>query len=115
MLRGALQRAEDLEGLVATGKDKDGRVLDVREQVELVRKVGGLMRETSAASKDVIQMERLLLGEPTEILGLHETDGLTEDEAIKGIREAAEAARRYEARRGNLRAIKGGKAESEAS
>jgi len=112
VLRGAIKQARELEAALASGIDPaTKKALSVREKIDLLWKVNRIVRQTADASGDVIRMERLLLGEPTEIVGTMNLGDITEDQAIQDIREAYEAAQRVVARRGGgLTMIPGGKA-----
>ena len=113
ILRGALEMAPSLEKSIREGKDIDGRELTVRERIEALWKLARVVKQSSEASFDVIRAERLLLGEPTEILGLkRDLDNLTEDDAIRELEEAGAMAARMRRRRDlRLRLVQGGKKE----
>jgi hypothetical protein len=108
-LKGLWQQADYLQEMIASGKGPDGKPMNVEQRLDMGVKLARMTKEASSASMEVVKMERLLLGEPTEILGSGGSEKLTEEEALKGIREAAEAARRFEERRGNLKLLEGGK------
>lgn len=114
LLRGSIKQARDLENALASGKDPaTGKKLTVREKVSIMWQINRIVRQTAEASADVIKMERLLLGEPTEIVGTMNMGDMTEEQAIADIREAYEAAMRVANRRGHghLVALPGGKAD----
>ena len=100
VLRGAIKRAQYLEDALANGVDPaTGDKLTLKEQVDLLWKVNRIVRQTAATTTEVIRMERLLLGEPTEIVGSMGLAHVTEEQAIEEIEEAYEAAQRVRARR----------------
>jgi hypothetical protein len=113
ILRGALDMAPGLERQIREGKDIDGRPLMVRERIEALWKLARVVKQSSEAACDVIRAERLLLGEPTEILGIKkDLDSLTMDDAIRELEEAGEMAARMRRRKDlKLRILNGGQAE----
>lgn len=116
VLRGAIKSAKDLERMIESGYDVVGvdadgkeirRRLSVKERVEVLWKVGRIVRQAANAGMEVVRMERLLLGEPTEIVGMVDLDAISEEEAIRDIEAAYEAAQRVKERR--LTLIDGGR------
>lgn len=76
------------------------------EMLDLVERVAAVLwrlstssRASTAAGMQALQMERLLLGQPTEIIGVTDLDSMNEDEAIRELEEAAATASRMKARR----------------
>lgn len=111
LLRGAIKQARDLETALATGKDPaTKKALTIRDKVSILWQINRIVRQTAEASSDVIKMERLLLGEPTEIVGTMNLGDMTEEQAYAEIREAYEAAERHARRKGHLHLLQGGKA-----
>lgn len=107
-LRGALKQAREIEKIIETGIDPaDGHKLTLREKIDTLWKLSRIVAQTASSSAEVIRMERLLLGEPTEIIGTLELGDLSEDQAIQEIREAQEAAERILERRSRLRVVGG--------
>lgn len=114
LLRGLIRRCETLEKQIETGREVDGSELRVKDQVEIAWKIGRIVRQTAEASMDVVKMERLLLGEPTEIVGNVNLDAISDEEAIREIEEAYLAAQRVKQRR-ELVLVAGGKANGKAN
>jgi hypothetical protein len=123
ILGGAMKSARDIERALREGIDpnvlvKDpttGRMvprkLTIVERVRLLESVGRLVRIAGETAKDVVHVERLLLGEPTDIVGVRRLEELTEDDAIARLRRAGEAASRMEdrrQRRGAFKLVQGG-------
>lgn len=103
---GSLKLAQSLRTrlleMAATGQ------VDVREGVSLIRAIAAATKHGAEAARLVLQMERLLLGEPTEILGLRGAGDLSLEEHLERIDKAARAGERFKKR---LRLIEGGRAE----
>lgn len=109
VLRGALKQAREIEKIVETGVDPaNNQKLTLGQKVDTLWKLSRIVAQTATSSAEVIRMERLLLGEPTEIIGTLELGDLSEDQAIAEIREAQEAAQRILERRSKLRVVGGG-------
>ena len=78
-------------------KDEHGnpRVLtvpEVRNLVSLLAKVGATVKQVTEAAQGVIESERLVCGEPTQLIGVvHRCDDLTQDEAEKRMQAAMRA------------------------
>jgi len=100
VLRGAVKRAADLERLVAEGKDVDGRPLTVKEQIDVLWKLSRVMRQASEAAAVVFKLERVLLAEPTEIVGTVDLESMSAAEMIADIQRAFEAAMRIKQEHG---------------
>lgn len=116
VLRGAIKQARELEKALATGIDPaTQKKLTIREKVTILWQVNRIVAQTANASADVIKMERLLLGEPTEIVGHMDLGDMTEEQALADIFEAYQAAQRVQARREGLTVIPGGKSNGKAN
>lgn len=91
----------------------DGNELDVTEAARLLWRVAIAARASTDAGMRVLQMERLLLGQPMEIIGVRDMD-LDESDVLEELEEAASMAARIRerrARRGDrLKLLQGGKA-----
>lgn len=108
LLRGSIKAASEIEQAIISGVDPaTEKKLTLKDRVDLLWKVNRIVRQTASASGDVIRMERLLLGEPTEIVGMMELGDYSEEQALQEIAEAYEAAERYAERKG-LKLIAGG-------
>lgn len=112
VLRGALRSASDLEQAFATGLDSDGKKLSVVERVNMLDRLARTVERCSRAARDTMAMERILLGEPTEIIGVS-SDFLSDDDSLREIDEFARAAQRARERRDQreerkLRLVRGG-------
>lgn len=114
VLRGALKNAEELERAFANGQDTDGKKLSVSQRIQLIDKLARTVERASRAARDTMAMERTLLGEPTEIIGVTSLDYSDDHETYREIEELATAAQRArerkEQREKRLRLIKGGRA-----
>lgn len=85
---------------------EDDSETSVEEMLELVERTAAVLwrlstsaRASTSAGMQALQMERLLLGQPTEIIGVTDLDAMTEDEAINELEAAAEVAKRMRARK----------------
>lgn len=108
-LRGGLEQVREVEKAVREGKDPaTGRKLTLPQRMRILTEMSLLMQRTANAAAEVIRMERLLLGEPTEIVGVQGSEQVSEDQAIADIEAAAAAAERFKNRR-RLRLVAGGK------
>lgn len=79
---------------------KAARDLGTKEKVGLVRTIAQVVQRTAEASAKAVQMERLLMGEPTHILGHANAEPpkeMTPEEAVRWIAMAARLHRRREA------------------
>jgi len=113
VLRGALKNAEELERAFANGEDSDGKKLSVSQRIQLIDKLARTVERASRAARDTMAMERTLLGEPTEIIGVTSLDFTDDEETFREIQDFATAAQRArerkEQRDKKLRLIKGGR------
>lgn len=110
-LRSALTHIESIEAAIRDGVDTDGKQLTAAQRVDMLWKLGRLVKLAGDAGYDVIRSERLLLGEPTEIIGHRDLDSVTEEQAIAELKEAGEVGARMERRRKRrLLLLQGGKA-----
>lgn len=81
-------------------KDEAGnpRVLtmpEVRNLVSLLAKVGATVKQVTEAAQGVIESERLVIGEPTQLIGIvHKLDDITQEEADKRMQAAMRALER---------------------
>jgi len=114
VLRGALKLADtirtELEG-AAAGESK----MTIEQKMVILTRTGLLTQRIAAAAGDVVKMERLLLGEPTEILAHKDLKEVDFDAAIAELERSAEVAKRIRERRSRkeafkLRLVAGGKA-----
>lgn len=112
VLQGALKGAEALEKAFADGQDIDGKRLSVAQRITLIDKLARTVERASRAARDTMAMERTLLGEPTEIIGIADMEYMDDDDAYREIDQFTEAATRVRKRRDErlqkLRLIKGG-------
>ena len=63
--------------------------LSVVDYVRLVQRLGGVTRQATDAAEASMRMERLMLGEPTHIVGIAGSGNMSRDEALEELREAA--------------------------
>jgi hypothetical protein len=96
------------ESLMKDLVDANGRPTEMagrlspKERVGLIRTVAQIVQRAAEASSKSVQMERLLMGEPTAILGHQDvpsTDGMTPEEAEQWISTAHRALERRMRRR----------------
>jgi hypothetical protein len=73
--------------------------IDVTKAVELLWKLSISLRSIAESGMKVLQMERLLLSQPMEIVGVKDVDDITEEDALRELEEAAKAAERIRERR----------------
>jgi hypothetical protein len=113
ILRGALKLGDsirkDLEDAASGAKE-----MSLEQKMVVLTRTGLLTQRIASAAGDVVKMERLLLGEPTEILGHKDLGSVGFDEAIRELENAAGVAERIKARRARredfkLKLIQGGK------
>lgn len=90
----------------------DADDLGITESARLLWRIAIAARASTAAGLQVLQMERLLLGQPMEIIGIRDME-LDESDVLVELEEAAEMAARIRERRGRregrLRLLQGGK------
>lgn len=95
-------REIELEGATVKEIDAIGRIL---WRLSISTRAG------AATAWNILQAERLLLGQPTDIIGITDMDNLDEADAMKELEEAAKALERVKRRKlkkGDLRVLKGG-------
>lgn len=98
-LRAGLAAAPRIENAIVNGVDPaSGKKLTTMEQVRLLERMSLLVSRAAASAEATVKMERLLLGEPTEILE-HRIDDAAVNEAFVEIEEAARSIERYRRRR----------------
>lgn len=98
-LRGMLVQADELERSVREGKDlATGKLLTTRQRFVLLSRISHLVERCATSGAAVIRMERLLLGEPTEIIG-HRIEGLSIEDAEGKVIEAQAMVTRIKDRR----------------
>jgi hypothetical protein len=79
----------------AEGKPRLLTLQEVRGLVSLLARVGQTLKQVTDAAQGVIESERLVLGEPTQILGVvHRMDDITQEEADRRINAAVRALER---------------------
>lgn len=94
--------AENIQGL-AQAKDKDGKpraltMQEVRSLVGLISRVGATVRQITEAANKTLEGERLVNGEPTQILGVvHKVEDLSAEEAERRMSAALRALERAKA------------------
>ncbi len=113
-LAGCLKRAKALEKRIVDAKD-----MDLAEEIALLDRMARTVERTTRAAKETMVMERLLLGEPTEIIGLKGVGDFTEDEAIRELELGAQTAvrmrERMVRRKNRLQLLQGGKSSNGAT
>ena len=116
-LRGAMDQAASIEAALRTGIDPaTKKPIPLLAKVKILAELGRLVRLAGETAMDVVRVERLLLGEPTEIVGTRNLDNLTEDDAIRELERAGEVAARMKERRARrLKLIQGGKSNGAGS
>lgn len=111
-LRGAIRRAVELEGRVAKAENADGSKLSLLDEINLLDRLARTVERATRAAKETMVMERLLLGEPGEIIGIKGVGSFTEDEAIAELELGAAMAQRMRERKDRretrLRLLQGG-------
>lgn len=96
--------------------DMDEGEIDVERAANILWRIATSARAASNAAMTVLQAERLLLGQPTEIVGVKDADDMDEDEALRELEQAAAAAERHrkrKLRKGDLTVYQGGKGQGE--
>lgn len=108
-LRGATNSAGRVAKALETGVDSTGRKLTLKEEMSLQRSTALMLEVAAKGVKVAVEAERLLMGEPTEILGL--TMGqLSEDDAVHVLEVGQRAIARHKKR---FEVIEGGKDDEE--
>lgn len=107
-LRGALQLSEKIQKELAEGD------MTTAQKLTALTRLGLLTQRISSAASEVVRMERLLLGEPTEIVGSRDLSEIGFEEALAELEKSAEFAKRIRERKKRLDAfkltlVKGGK------
>lgn len=88
LLGGALRMAEALERDLSEGKGT------IKERLGYLRTIANIVQRTAESSAKAVQMERLLLGEPTSILGVQGQGKPSEDMSPEEAGQWLEAANR---------------------
>ena len=102
------------------GNPRQLTVQEVRGLVSLLSRVGSTVRQVTEAASKVIEAERLVCGEPTQILGVvHRVEDLTAEEADQRMQAALRALERAKAQglfasASPLRVLEGGALEKKA-
>ena len=105
VLRGALKLADDIRDTLE--KASRGEVkMSIGQKMGALSQVGLLAQRIASAAGDVVKMERLLLGEPTEIIGNRTIGDVDFDEAIRELEKGAEIAARIKERQERKEAFK---------
>lgn len=103
-LRDAIKRIE-----FAEETDLD----DIERVAKLLWRLSISTRAGASTAWTILQAERLLLGQPTDIIGLTDLDNMDEREAMKELEEAAKSFERIKERRkktaASFRVLQGGK------
>ena len=109
LVKGALKQAAQIEKEIEEGKDETtGIKLSLKDRLDGLKNIGTLVKQCGEAAESVVKLERLLLGEPTDIVGVKRLDVGT-DEALKELEEAgAMAARMKDRQERRLRLVQGG-------
>lgn len=102
--RGALALAQRIEAQLLNTNDEAAK-LKPREAVALLRQVAAINRESNDAARLAVQLERLVLGEPDQVVG-HVLIDMTPEDARREIERANEALGRA-TRRGTLAVVAG--------
>lgn len=114
VLRSALSGMEEIQKSFAAGQDVDGKKLTVPQMVNLMDRIARTTERVTRAARDTMAMERILLGEPTEVIGVTSMDFVDEEDSLRELEEFASAAQRVrerkERREKRLRLIQGGAA-----
>jgi hypothetical protein len=69
-------------------------IAEARDVAQLVSKLGTTLRQCNDAGQKAMEMSRLLVGEPTSIVGHRNMESLTIDEAEKRVAVAQKAIKR---------------------
>ena len=94
LLRGAIDLADGIE------RDLAHSAGSLKERMAYLRTMAQIVQRTAETSAKCVQMERLLLGEPTSIIGtIGTSDEMTAEEAEQYIALATRAVRRRARRR----------------
>lgn len=77
----------------------DAEALGVEESARLLWRIAISARASTEAGLKVLQMERLLLGQPMEIIGVRDMDDMSETDVLEELEETAAMAARIRERR----------------
>jgi len=106
VLKALVEDARKLEDVIKAGVDPATKVaFTVTERMRHLDKIGRLVKQNGEAMRDVLVAERLLLGEPGEILGIKNMDAMTDEEAIRELELAGQSAARHRERMQRRQAI----------
>jgi hypothetical protein len=104
-LRGMLDQARTIEADIRSGLDPStGKSYRLQERVRMMDALARIVQRASESAAEVVRMERLLLGEPTEIIGAATS---TIEDVVREFEATNRAVQRVV--RGGLVAIPGGK------
>lgn len=87
---------------------------DVERAARVLWRVATSSRAATESGMKVLQMERLLLGQPTEIIGIKDVEGISDVDALAELDAAARAAERVRERRKRFEVRKAGLPASDA-
>lgn len=104
-VRGAIKLAESVRADLEAGTD-GGKAMSVSKKMAALSRIGLLTQRIASSASDVVKMERLLLGEPTEILGHRAMADVDFEAALKELESASDVAKRIRDRRVRREAFK---------
>lgn len=94
-----LQAAVPLAQQVKAAIEKEGPALGARAGAQLLREIGNFTRDASAAAKEAVELERLHLGQPGQIVGVADaTKPMTLEEAAQELADGARTLERAKRR-----------------
>lgn len=80
------------------GSHKVNTLSEAQTSIQMLWRVAKITKNATDAGMKVLQMERLLLGQPMEIIGTKDVDEISDADALKELEEAARAAERIRQR-----------------
>ena len=103
--RMAIDQSAELKAILAAGVDANGAKLTLSKRLAVGRELSRMMETASNAMRQVMECERILMGEPTEIVGIN-VNHMSIDDAAHMVGVSNRALDR--AKRKGLVAIEGG-------
>lgn len=95
---GGIEYAKRMRQALESGKDPDtGAVLTLKQQAEMHRIFARAAKDAAAVAKAAIECERLIMGQPTEIIGISAAS-MTEEDALHVLEVGQRAMERTQKR-----------------
>lgn len=93
MTKSMLQEVDTIEAALQSGKDPSGKPLTLDQRLKYLSTISRIVKSATESARHALEMERLVLGQPTEILGV-DVNNMTPADAAATIDLAGWALRR---------------------